>query len=89
MKENLEVIKAQAISAIETAADEKEIEELTLRIGMSNPLLLTKTANCPGLWILFTALRHPDSWNLEIVQAPANVCSLSESNSAPNECVSK
>lgn len=50
---------------------QKEIDELALRMSLSDPLLLTSTATCPGTWILMTAITHrDDGWRFQVVSAP-------------------
>ena len=49
----------------------KEVDELTRRLALSRPLLLTSTADCHGRWILMTAIAcHNDGWNITYVKAP-------------------
>lgn len=49
----------------------REIDEISNRIALSDPLLLTATAQCPGTWILLTAIANPtNSFKIQIVQAP-------------------
>lgn len=48
-----------------------EIDELSKRIVLSDPLLLTSTADCHGRWILLTAiLLHDKGWHINYVKAP-------------------
>ncbi len=47
-----------------------ELEEMSLRMSFSDPLLLCGDVNCPGDWVLYTALQNPHKWHVEIVEAP-------------------
>lgn len=40
---------------------EKDIQELANRMDICHPDLLSSSANCPGEWVLMTALRKPES----------------------------
>ena len=47
-----------------------ELEDISLRLNFSAPLLLTSTAICPGTWILMTTIAKPSSaLSLQIVSA--------------------
>ena len=47
-----------------------ELDEISLRMGMSDRLLLTADADCPGYWVLLTALAHKnDGWTVKVVLA--------------------
>ena len=53
---------------------ERELEEISLRLGLSDPQLLTGDADCPGVWVLLTAAKLRDEgWTIEIAQAAENV----------------
>ncbi len=46
---------------------QQELEDLSLR--KDDTLLMTQSADCPGLWVLLTALKHKDDgWSMEIVR---------------------
>ena len=46
---------------------EQELEDILLR--MDDTLLLTQSADCPGLWVLLTALkRSKDGWSIKIIR---------------------
>lgn len=49
----------------------KEMDDLSQRMALSDPLLLTSTADCHGRWILMTAIicAH-NGWSLSYVTAP-------------------
>lgn len=50
----------------------QKIDEISMRMELSDTLLLTGEADCPGLWVLYTALKKRDSgWNIEIEQVSA------------------
>ena len=42
----------------------KQISETVNRMGLSNPLLLTTSANCPGDWVLYAALHRSEAGEL-------------------------
>ncbi len=49
----------------------KEVEELAKRMALSQRLLLTSTADCPGRWILMTAIACQNGgWSISYVKAP-------------------
>lgn len=49
----------------------KEVEELTQRMALSDPILLTSTADCPGRWVLMTAIANADNgWSINYTTAP-------------------
>lgn len=49
----------------------QEIDEIRLRMSLSDPLLLTSSVNCPGFWVLMCALQHCDNgWKIDYVSAP-------------------
>jgi ATP-dependent helicase/nuclease subunit A len=48
---------------------QKELDEISLRMALSDRLLMTSEADCPGYWILMTALSHRNSgWSIQIVR---------------------
>lgn len=47
----------------------QELSDISSRMGLSDTLLLTSEADCPGLWVLLTALKHKESWSVQIVKA--------------------
>ncbi len=50
----------------------EKINEIAMRMELSDPLLLTGEADCPGMWVLYTALKNRDNgWNIEVEQASA------------------
>ena len=53
---------------------EKDLSEISLRMCMSEPLLLTSEADCPGIWVLLTALTHKERWTVQFVQADETDC---------------
>ena len=48
---------------------QQELSDISLRMPQSDPLLLTAEADCPGTWVLLTALKNRDRWSVQIVQA--------------------
>jgi len=56
----------------------KELDEISLRMTFSDPLLLSGDADCPGTWVLYTALKYAEKWPLEIVQAPVTVTAAAD-----------
>jgi len=57
-----------------------EIEELSKRMRLSDPLLLTSTADCLGRWILMTAIALSDhGWHIHYVKAPEAVSGIDQS----------
>ena len=53
---------------------EQELEDLRLRSSMSDPLLLTRDADCPGAWVLAsTVMNHNSDLSIQMVQAPQTV----------------
>lgn len=40
---------------------EKELLDIALRVEFSNPVLLTSEADCPGKWILFSAMQRTEA----------------------------
>lgn len=64
----------------------EEYEELATRMKLSNPLLLTSTADCLGRWVLMTAIACKDkNWDIQFVTAPENQVSISSVIDATNE----
>ena len=56
---------------------DRELEDISLRMGLSDPLLLIGSADCPGLWVLLTALKHKaDGWSVRLVEAPEGVSAV-------------
>lgn len=53
---------------------EDELKDISLRMKLSDMLLMTCEANCPGLWVLLTALKHPESWKIMTVQPSDKTC---------------
>lgn len=53
-----------------------ELDALSLRMAFSDPLLLCGDVNCPGNWVLYTALRNPGKWHVKIVNAPNSATAL-------------
>ncbi len=52
---------------------ENDIQEISVRMAFSDPLLLTVDADCPGVWVLLTALKCSDrDWKIQRVKAPEN-----------------
>ena len=52
----------------------REIEELSKRMELSDSLLLASTADCPGRWILMTAIALSNrGWHIHYVKAPETV----------------
>lgn len=50
---------------------QQDIQELSTRMQLSNPLLLTSTADCLGRWVIMTAVQHRNhKWNIQYVAAP-------------------
>lgn len=48
-----------------------EIDDLSKRMALSDPLLLTSTADCPGRWILMTGIAmKSNTWSFQYVTAP-------------------
>ena len=42
-----------------------EMEDIALRMELSDPILLSSTADCPGVWVLMTAYaKRNDGWTL-------------------------
>ena len=51
-----------------------DLEDISLRMNLCDPLLVTANADCPGMWVLMTALKQRDKgWTIEIVEAPEAV----------------
>lgn len=49
----------------------EEVDVLSKRLALSDPLLLTSTADCHGRWLLMTAiLRGNEGWSVSYVRAP-------------------
>ena len=66
---------------------EKEINDLSMRIPLSDPLLLTGNVDCPGEWVLLAALLNCEKgWNIQIVDG--NVKSTDKVLEAALETVS-
>ena len=51
----------------------EKLDDMDSRFPLSDPLLLTGNATCPGEWILYTALKK--CWNIQIVQTVNNTVS--------------
>lgn len=49
----------------------EELDILAMRMKISNPILLTSTADCHGRWVMMTAVDK--GWNVEFVTAPEAV----------------
>lgn len=48
-----------------------ELDDISLRMGICDPLLLSLDADCPGLWVLMTALKLRDKgWRIQRSTAP-------------------
>lgn len=47
---------------------QNDLSEISLRMCLSEPLLLTSEADCPGKWVLLTALKHRERWSVQFVQ---------------------
>lgn len=44
---------------------ESEIEDISLQMEICDPLMVSLGADCPGLWVLMTAIQHRDKgWNI-------------------------
>ncbi len=54
----------------------QELEEISQRMVLSDPLILCSDVNCPGAWVLYTALKHAAKWSVEIVQAPISATAV-------------
>lgn len=51
-----------------------EIHDISMRMALSDPLLLTGTADCPGTWVLMTGIKNRDkNWNIQIEQSVSGV----------------
>lgn len=49
---------------------EEDLNDIALRMEICEPSLLTCDADCPGVWVLLTALKHRyDGWQIKVVQA--------------------
>jgi ATP-dependent helicase/nuclease subunit A len=42
-------------------------------MALCDPLLLCADVDCPGAWVLYTALKQPENWSIQIVKSPASV----------------
>lgn len=63
--------KDRLIMMYSTRNVREEMDTLRMRMKLSDPLLLTSTADCHGLWIMMTAIKHADKgWNMQFVTAP-------------------
>ncbi len=51
----------------------QELDDISMRMTLSDSLLLCADVDCPGAWVLYTALKHRDKWNVEIVQTSSCV----------------
>lgn len=47
---------------------QNDLTEISRRMCLSDPLLLTSEADCPGTWVLLTALQHKERWPVQLVQ---------------------
>lgn len=47
---------------------QKELSDILMRMHLSDPLLLTSEADCPGTWVLLTALKYQERWSVRLVQ---------------------
>ena len=47
----------------------KDLSDISLRMGLCESLLLTSETDCPGTWVLLTALQHAQRWSVQFVQA--------------------
>lgn len=54
----------------------EEIETLAMRMKLSNPILLSSTADCHGRWVLMTAINK--GWDIQFVTAPDTVDAVCE-----------
>lgn len=45
-----------------------ELEDISMRMALCDSLLLCEDVDCPGTWILYSALKHMGKWNIEFVQ---------------------
>ena len=53
---------------------QKELDEISLRLGMSDRTLMTSEADCPGYWILMTALSQRNGgWPIQVVQVTDSI----------------
>lgn len=48
-----------------------ELNNISLRVGLCGPLLMSQDVNSPGDWVLLTAQMHQENgWSVEVVRAP-------------------
>ena len=67
----------------------EEVDELGKMMKLSDPLLLTGMADCPGHWIMMTAIsKGGPQWDISYVQSPETVMESVEDISRCN-CVSE
>lgn len=49
---------------------DNELSDISRRMAFCKPLLISLDADCPGLWVLITAIRNNDSWSVIRDMAP-------------------
>ena len=53
------------------------LDDISLRMELSDPLLLTSDVDCPGAWVLYAAQKHKTGgWSIPIVQAEMDTAAV-------------
>ena len=74
---------------------DSELDSLSRRMDMTSTQQLARDADCPGFWLLLTALKHKENgWSVQRVTAPSQVMTVSVDEytkmiSVPNDTVNK